>query len=118
MNLLSIILKYGEKKFIDKEFTNENAFDKFIHKIHPKQIICKFNETPFMFYSVEYEYTTIRGNRKKGIKYFIFNTYSPQKDMQKELNEWIKEFNDKNPSRQLLNVKFLNSCCLGYIALK
>lgn len=118
MNLLSFVLKYGKKNFIDKEFTNEIVLEKFTYKIHPKQIICRFDEKPFMFYIIKYEYTTMRGNKKNGIKYFIFNTYSPEKDMQQELNIWVKEFNIENPNRQLLNVKFLESRCLGYVALK
>jgi len=113
-----MVLKYGQKHFIDKQFKDDNALDMFLHRIHPKQIIMRLDDKPFMFYEVEYGYTTERDNKRKGVKYFIFNTYSPQIDMRSELEKWIEEFNKENPNRQLLNVKFLRSKCLGYTVLK
>ena len=114
IKLLDIVLKFGTKHFVDKDFSNETVAEMVLHKIHPKQIVLRIENNPFMFYKVEYEYTTIRGNKKQGIKYFVFNTYSPEKNMKKELEKHIDEFNKKNIERQLLNVKFLKSKCLGY----
>lgn len=117
MNLLQIVLKFGQKHFCDKEITNENVEDIFSHKINPKQIVNRLDEKPFEFFKVDYAYTTQRGNQKQGTKYFVFNAYNPENDMEKELENYIKEFNKKNPKRQLLNVKFLGSRCLGYATL-
>lgn len=116
MNMFKTILKFGEKHFgACKDFTNENVEDMFLHQIHPKQIVTFFNADPFMFYETEYEYTTIRGNHKNAKKYFIFNTCSPEIDIKEKLFDYVKTFNKENPKRQLLNVKFLRSRCLGYI---
>ena len=71
-----------------------------------------------MFYEIKYRYTTNKGNTREGVKYFIFNTFSPQMDTKSELEKWIIEFNKENPERQLSNVKFLESKCLGYSVLK
>lgn len=117
MNLFQIVLKFGQKHFDDKEFKNENVEDIFLHKINPKQIANRLDEKPFEFFKVDYEYTTIRGNFKQGTKYFIFNSYNPQIDIKKDFENYIKEFNQENPKRQLLNVKFLGSRCLGYVTL-
>ncbi|URZ06448.1 hypothetical protein [Clostridium felsineum] len=116
-SLLKTILEYGEKNFVDKDINNDTAAEMFLHNIHPKQIVLDMFDIPFMFYEVSYEYTTARGNYKQGKKYFVLNTYSPQENMKKELENYIKEFNKKNPQRQLLNVKFLESKCLGYVSL-
>ena len=117
MNLFQIVLKFGQKHFCDNEITNENVEDMFTHKINPKQIVNKLDEKPFEFFKVDYEYTTQRGNQKQGTKYFIFNTYNPEVNIEKEFETYIKEFNQENPKRQLLNVKFLRSHCLGYVTL-
>ncbi len=118
MKLLEMILTYGKKTFIGKKFKNDNALEMFLHKIHPKQIVLRLDNEPFMFFEIKYQYTTARGNKKMGVKYFVFNTYSPEVDTKTELNKWVEEFNKENPSRKLLNVKFLESCCLGYAVLQ
>lgn len=115
--LLKTILECGTKNFVNKDINNDTAEEMFLHKIHPKQIVLDLFDVHFTFFQVKYQYTTIRGNQKEGLKYFILNTYSPQVDMKKELENYIKEFNKKNPQRQLLNVKFLESKCLGYVSL-
>lgn len=116
-NLLKVVLEYGNKYFCDKKINNDTAAEMFLNKIHPKQIILDMFDIPFTFFEVKYQYTTVRGNQKEGLKYFILNTYSPQVDMKEELENYIKEFNKKNPQRQLLNVKLLESKCLGYVSL-
>lgn len=118
MKLLETILTYGKKRFVDKNFKDDNALDMFLHRIHPKQIVCRFDNKPFMFFEAKYQYTTARGNKKEGIKYFVFNTFNPQIDIKTEFYKWVEEFNKENPSRKLLNVKFLESRCLGYSLLQ
>lgn len=141
VSLLKVLLSEGKKYFFDGEslgskylnrktdtkenkkncsediFTNDNVYQKFINEIHPKQIVFRLDEKPFMFYEIKYQYTTTRGNNREGTKYFIFNTYSPQINTKEELIKWIEEFNKENPNRKLLNVKFLKSKCLGYVIL-
>lgn len=118
MKLLEVILTYGKKYFVDKNFKNDNVLDMFLHKIHPRQIVLRLDKEPFMFFEIKYQYTTARGNKKDGVKYFVFNTYSPQVDTKTELDKWVEEFNKENPGRKLLNVKFLGSKCLGYSVLQ
>ncbi len=84
--------------------------------INPKQVINNTNLS-VVLYKVNYSYTTIRGNKKQGEKYFVLNGISPQMDMRKELDRYINDFNSKNPNRKLSNVKFLDSKCLGYLML-
>lgn len=84
--------------------------------INPRQIVNNSNLS-VVLYRVDYSYTTIRGNPKQGEKYFMLNGINPQMDMRKELDRYINDFNVKNPNRKLLNVKFLNSECLGYLVL-
>lgn len=125
MNLLQIVLKFGTKHFgggkfdfrENKEITNENVEDMFLHKINPRQIVSRLDQKPFEFFKVNYEYTTVYGNRRQGTKYFVFNSYSPEIDMKKELEHYVKEFNKENPKRKLLNVKFLSSYPLGFVEL-
>lgn len=110
-DLLRLVLKIGSKHFLDKNT------EKILKEAHPLQFIPMLDTKPFMFYQAKYEYTTIRGNRKNGIKYFVFNSYSPEIDIPQKLEEWVKLFNKENPNRKLSNVKFLESQCLGYITL-
>lgn len=85
--------------------------------IHPKQIVSSIS-LKVTVYKVDYEYTTNRGNRKDGCKYFILQTLNPEVDMKYELSKWVKRYNIENKNRQLLNVKFLNSKCLGFTILE
>lgn len=88
-----------------------------INNINPKQFVNCINNIPIICYEVNYKYTTVRGNKKNGNKYFLFNSFNPQINMEEKLNEYIEDFNKEHPSRKLLNVKFLNSKCLGYMTL-
>lgn len=106
---LDLILKKGK-------FSNDKIKESLI-KTHPKQIINKVGDVGIAIYKVKYQYTTIRNNRKEGVKLFMLNTFSPEKDMKSELDEYIKDYNKENPSRQLLNVKFLESECLDLIRI-
>lgn len=85
--------------------------------IHPKQIISNLT-LKVTVYKVNYEYTTLRGNKRKGLKYFIFQTLNPELNMKSELLKWVNKYNNENKHRQLLNVKILNSECLGYTILE
>lgn len=96
---------------------NQETLGVSFKNIHPKQVISKIS-LKVTVYEVKYEYTTGRGNRRKGVKYFLFQTLSPEIDMKYELYKWIKEYNMQNKHRKLLNVKFLNSKCLGYCIIE
>lgn len=56
------------KDLLLKDYTNDNVEQKFLHEINPKQIVSRFSKIPFMFYEVRYKYTTMRGNKKEGIR--------------------------------------------------
>ncbi|MBS4893809.1 MAG: hypothetical protein KHZ90_08540 [Veillonella parvula] len=111
INILNLFFKYCKLNIIKNNYKDE------LLNAHPKQIVNKIDNIPLMIYKVNYSYTTVRGNKKEGVKYFIYNTFNPQINMEEELNSYIKEFNKENPNRNLLNVKFLNSQCLGYMTL-
>lgn len=86
-----------------------------LNKIHRKQIVNKVGNLKITMYKVAYEYTTNRGNKKTGDKYFLLNTLNPSANMENELNDWVNDYNQQNEHRQISNVKFLESQCLGYI---
>lgn len=88
---------------------------KTLNSIHPKQIVSKVENLNVSMHHAKYKYTTARGNVKEGEKYFLLNTLNPQADINKELMEWSQEYNENNKHRQISNVKFLESKCLGYI---
>jgi hypothetical protein len=104
---LNLILNTG--KFSDKKMK-----DKLVN-IHPKQVVNRIGNIFITMFEVKYQYTTVRGNKKEGSKTFMFNSPSPERDMNKELEYYILDYNKENPSRELLNVKFLESSCLGYV---
>lgn len=85
--------------------------------IHPKQVISNI-KLKVTVYKVEYRYTTNRGNKRNGEKYFIFQELNPELNMKDELNKWVDNYNKENKHRQLLNVKILNSKCLGFAILE
>lgn len=109
MKILKLALENENHKF------KKGVVEK-MNSLNPMQIVNKV-EIPIMIYEVKYEYTTVRGNKKQGTKYFICNTYNPQLNMKNELDNYIRQFNIDNPKRQLSNVKFLESSCLGYSAI-
>ena len=88
-----------------------------INNINPKQFVNCIDSIPIICYEVNYLYTTVRGNKKNGNKYFLFNSFNPQINMKEKLDKYIEDFNKEHPNRKLLNVKFLNSKCLGYMTL-
>ena len=66
-------------------------------------------------FEVKYQYTTNRNNKKEGIKYFFIDTFNPQHNIEAELNKWVIDYNEENKHRQISNVKFLESQCLGFL---
>lgn len=87
-----------------------------LNNIHPKQIVNKLdNEIKITLHEVKYEYLTNRNNKKTGVKYFLLNTFNPNPDYNKELQEYVEDYNENNKHRQISNVKFLDGQCLGYI---
>lgn len=94
---------------------NLKGIEEKINKIHPKQIVNKVGNLKFSMFEVKYEYTTNRNNKKEGMKYFFIDTYNPQHDLKDELNKWVEDYNNENKHRQISNVKFLESQCLGYL---
>lgn len=86
-----------------------------LNSIHPKQIINKVGNLKFSMFEVDYEYMTNRNNKKQGKKFFFIDTYDPQYALEEELNKWIEDYNSENEHRQISNVKFLGSQCLGYL---
>lgn len=94
---------------------NLNVIQDTLNKIHPKQIVNKVGNLKVSMFKVKYEYTTNRNNSKTGEKYFFINTFNPQHDIKNELYDWVESYNKDNEHRQISNVKFLESQCLGYI---
>ena len=86
-----------------------------LNKVHPKQIINRVGKLKFSLFEVKYQYVTNRNNKKEGVKYFLLNTFNPQADLSLELESWVKDYNEENKHRQISNVKFLESQCLGYL---
>lgn len=97
-----------------KSYNLKGIQDK-LNSIHPKQIINKVGNLKFSLFEVKYQYTTNRNNKKEGVKYFFIDTFNPQYDMKEELNKWVIDYNEENKHRQISNVKFLESQCLGFL---
>ena len=116
MSLLKFLLDNGEYTAVlkDDEYSKEQIRETMIHKIHPKQIVADITLS-LTIYKVSYEYTTKRGNRKTGFKMLVFDRLNPSIDTKQALDKYVNDFNKDNTHRQLLNVKFLNSQCVGYI---
>jgi ATP-dependent Zn protease len=96
---------------------NLNVIQDTLNKVHPKQIINKIDNLNITMFKVTYEYITVRNNKKQGEKYFLLNTLNPQADLKNELNKWTEDYNENNKHRQISNVKFLESQCLGYLSI-
>ena len=94
---------------------NLKGIQETLNKVHPKQIINKVGNLKFSLFEVKYQYTTNRNNKKEGIKYFFIDTFNPQYNLKEELNKWVIDYNEENKHRQISNVKFLESQCLGYL---
>lgn len=94
---------------------NLKGIQEILNKAHPKQIINKVGNLRFSLFEVKYQYTTNRNNKKEGIKYFFIDTFSPQHNLEEELNKWVIDYNEENKHRQISNVKLLESQCLGYL---
>lgn len=128
--LLKLALIYGEKNFdpinvspllvdkrkkaltnvSDRDFSNTILEETLKHKFHPKQVVfC--NDFKVHFCEIEYSYTTNRNNDRFGNKVFVFNECNLSSiDLQKDLlDKWVKLFNNKNPHRQLSNVKLISN---------
>lgn len=82
----------------------------FLKSLNPMQIVKP--QIPLNVFMVNYSYTTSRGNRKTGTKYFLVNNVNPQQNCEVLLNNWASNYNRANTHRQLSNVKFLDSSLL------
>lgn len=94
---------------------NLKGIQETLNKVHPKQIINKVGNLKFSLFEVKYQYTTNRNNKKEGIKYFFIDAFNPQHNIEEELNKWVIDYNEENKHRQISNVKFLESQCLGFL---
>lgn len=94
---------------------NLKGIQETLNKVHPKQIINKVGNLKFSLFEVKYQYITNRNNKKEGIKYFFIDTFNPQHNIEEELNKWVIDYNEENKHRQISNVKFLESQCLGFL---
>lgn len=95
---------------------NLSKIQETLNKVHPKQVVNRLNfDCKISLHEVKYEYITNRSNKKEGIKYFLLNELNPNPDYNKELESFMKNYNEENKHRQISNVKFLDGKCLGYI---
>lgn len=89
--------------------------ENILNKAHPKQIIRKVDNFKMSLFEVKYEYTTNRNNKKVGTKYFMLKSIDPQSNLEKELMDYVEEYNQENKHRQISNVKFLEKLCIGVV---
>lgn len=85
----------------------ENPIE-FLQSINPMQFVK--HDIYINVFRVKYKYTTSRGNKKQGVKYFIVNSVNPEICHETLLRKWVEEYNIKNKHRQISNVKLLDSC--------
>ena len=82
----------------------------FLKLLNPMQIIKP--KIPLNVFEIRYKYTTSRGNRKDGIKYFLVNTINPEQNCEILLKNWVNDYNKANKHREISNVKFLDSALI------
>ena len=102
--------------FLEKGHLINKKDHELLQKINPKQIVDNV-DIDISAFEVKYTYTTVRGNKKEGVKIFFKEGLNPERDMVTDFNYYINNFNKNNQDRELLNVKFLNSRCIGYMSL-
>ncbi len=100
--------------FLNDCYLDNSDMEEF-KQIHPKQLISE--EIPIPVWKIHYSYYTLRKNLKKADKYILDNENAWDRIEDIFMN-YIKEFNEKHPERQLLNVKILDSCFMGNVYLK
>lgn len=103
-------------KDVIKNLININTNTKEeLQEIHPKQWLYK--PLPIPIWKIKYSYTTVRGNDKEYCKYIIANE-TDWDCVEWEFNNWLEEFNNDNPERQLSNVQILDTEFLGEFLLE
>lgn len=95
---------------------NLDKIENVLNNAHPRQIINTIEDFKVSLYEVKINYKT-RNRYRDRILYFILDTLSPEKDLSKEVNEWVANYNSKYEHRKLLNVQILSSQCLGFISI-
>lgn len=96
---------------------NLEQMEKVINNINPNQLIKEIDNATISLYCFKYSYTTIRGNRKNGIKYVLSDRIDPQRDLEEIMKEWVINFNKSHPYRAISNVKFLEGSLIGLIKI-
>lgn len=105
----NILTKFIGKENIRWVTPTIKDFKSFISSINPMQLIFHNCNINLMIFKVSYKYTTVRGNKKDGTKFFVVNTCNPEFNTKNLFYSWIDEFNKNNNNRSLSNVKFLDS---------
>lgn len=90
-------------------FKDTNKHNELLHNINLKLIPIKINHN---VWQVNFKYKTVRGNKRENYKYTIAEDGT---DARINFLNYIKEFNENNQHRQLLNVKILNVNYVGQI---
>lgn len=90
-------------------FKDEEKYNELLHNINLKLIPTKINHN---VWQVNFRYKTARGNKRENYKYTIAEDGT---DARINFLNYIKEFNENNQHRQLLNVKILNVNYVGQI---
>ncbi len=96
---------------------NLKDMENVINNINPNQLIKEVNNITISLYCFKYSYTTIRGNKKNGIKYILSDIIDPQRNLEKIMKEWVINFNKSHPYRVISNVKFLEGSLIGLIKI-
>lgn len=97
---------------------NLSEVEKLLNSLNPMQVINDLNDDVHItIHRINYSYTTIRGNKKNGVKYLITNSLDPQINLKEKLDIWVKDFNKNKPYRAISNVKFLDGSCIGLISI-
>ncbi|MEG2289658.1 MAG: hypothetical protein RSC24_06790 [Clostridium sp.] len=91
--------------------------ENLLQSINPMQLIRDVGDIRMTLHKIKYTYTTVRGNKKDGIKYLITDSINPQIDLNAKLLSWVEEFNNNKPHRAISNVKFLEGSCVGLITI-
>lgn len=115
-------------KFADCCFFSEAAiggtlpetekYRKLLKNLHPKQILNSILCIPL--YRVCFSYTTIRGNVRKGEKYYFSISGDHdcvEMEVEIKLKDWIEDENYRRPYRAISNVEILEIERVAYANL-
>lgn len=107
------LLKLCRPNFYELKDMNDKMMDELM-SIYPHKFIV--SSLKMNLWEVEFDYVTVRGNRKTNAKYLITQNFDKGQAIE-NFNEWVKKYNTDNPMRKLNNTVVSNIKYIGEMEL-